>query len=62
MVAYAGTDALVLPFLFIKQLMEANADLIEEKNGNKFMEAVKKQFGTKRFIKGGKKNMLKLLQ
>jgi len=27
MIAYAGTDALVLPFLFLKQLMEANVQI-----------------------------------
>lgn len=37
MVAYAGTDALVLPFLFIKQLMEANVDLMNEKESIKFI-------------------------
>lgn len=62
MINYAGTDALLLPFIYLKQLMEANVERENDKDKD-FWESVKKHFGSKRHIKcKGRKNYLKLIE
>jgi ribonuclease D len=62
MITYAGTDALLLPFIYFKQLMEANVEKDNEKD-KEFWESIKKHFGSKRQIKcKGRKNYLRLME